>query len=192
MQTSLPELWPLVGIPLLVFFARVVDVTLGTIRIVLVARGQKMLAPIIGFFEILAWLVALGQVVQHLNRPLNLIAYAGGFAAGTWIGLMLIDKTVGGYLSVRVITPADATELVEKLRGEQFGVTTVTARGMTDRVRLLFSVIRRQDLDRLLRTVRTEYPKAFVSVSDVRLASEGYFASTGFGLARLTEVLKRK
>jgi uncharacterized protein YebE (UPF0316 family) len=192
MQQPFPELWPLIGIPLLVFFARVVDVTLGTIRIVLVARGHKTLAPLIGFFEILAWLVALGQVVQHLNRPLNFVAYAGGFATGTWIGLQRIDKTVAGYLSVRVITPADATELVTKLRSQQFGVTTVAARGVTDRVRLLFSVIRRQDLDRLLKTVRTDYPKAFISVSDVRLASEGYFSPGSFGLSRLMEPLKRK
>jgi uncharacterized protein YebE (UPF0316 family) len=168
------ELWVLVGLPLLIFAARMTDVTLGTVRIIFVSRGMQMLAPLVGFFEILVWLVAISQVLQHLDRPLNLIAYAAGFAAGTYAGIRLEGKLGLGLLSLRVITEEDASELTEALRTARFGVTSFAARGVRGRVRLLFTILQRQDLERALDIVRQYHPRAFVSVSDVRAASEGY------------------
>lgn len=192
MDGSQTALWPLIGVPLLIFFARAVDVTLGTMRIALVSRGQRALAPLLGFFEILVWLLALGQVVQNLDRPANYIAYAAGFAGGTWVGLLLDEKLALGLLSVRVITRDDARGLIEDLRRQQFGVTHVAAKGLSGRVRLLFSVIRRADLRRLLDTVRAQHPRAFISVSDVRLAREGYLPPGSFNYPRLLELLRKK
>jgi len=186
------ELWPLIGIPVLIFFARIIDVSLGTMRIILVSRGQRNIAPVVGFFEILVWLVAIGQVVQHLDRPTNYIAYAGGYAAGTWLGLKLDEKLALGLLAVRIIARKDASELINKLKEGQFGVTSVAARGLTGRVRLIFTVVRRRDLQRVLEVVRGENPQAFVSVSDVRLASEGYFSPSASTYPRLLESLRKK
>lgn len=191
MPTDL-DLWPFVGIPLLIFFARVTDVSLGTMRIVFVSRGQRRTAPLIGFFEILVWLVALGQVVQNLDRPINYLAYAGGYATGTWVGLLLDEKLALGLLAVRIITREDAKGLIEKLGEGQFGVTSVAARGLKGRVRLIFTVVRRRDLRKIQELIRLENPQAFVSVSDVRLASEGYFTPPLSSYPRLLEMLRKK
>ena len=178
-------LWPLVGIPLLIFCARLIDVTLSTIRIVFIARGLRRLAPLIGFIEILIWLVAIGQVMQHLDRPINYLAYAGGFAAGTWIGLKLENKLAIGLVAVRIITRTDATDLVESLQTSNFGVTSFGARGIKGRVRLLLTVVPRRDLGRVQDLVRELNPGAFLSVEDVREASEGYFPEADRGLKGL-------
>ena len=191
-MSSDSEIWSLIGVPLLIFLARIADVSLGTLRIALISRGQKSVAPLIGFVEILIWLIALGQVVQHLERPLNYIAYAGGFAAGTWVGLLLDEKLALGLLAVRVITRQDATGIIERLKRGQFGVTSVAARGLTGRVRLIFSIVRRRDLPRVLEVIRGENPHAFVSVSDVRLVSEGYISPLTNSKAHRLETARKK
>lgn len=168
------EIWALGVLPLLIFLARMTDVALGTIRIIFVSRGLKKLAPLIGFFEILIWLTALSQVMQHLDRPLNFLAYAAGFSTGTWAGMLLEGKLGFGLLTLRIITEEDASILTEELRDARFGVTSFAARGVQGRVRLLFTILQRQDLERALDIVRRRHPRAFVSVSDVRSASEGF------------------
>lgn len=169
-------LWPLVGIPLLIFAARMTDVTLGTLRIIFASRGLHRLAPLIGLFESLVWLLAITQVLQHLDHPINYLAYASGFAAGTWAGIQVEARLGVGLLALRVITDEDASELTDELRAARFGVTTVAARGIRGKVRLLFTILQRKDLERALGIVRELHPSAFVSISDVRGASEGYIA----------------
>ena len=187
------ELWPLVGLPLLIFVARLCDVSLSTVRIILVVRGQRRLAPLIGFVEILIWLVALSQVMQNLDRPVNFVAYAAGFAAGTYVGILLEGKLGVGLLAVRIITDEDASALMELLSARGFGVTSFAARGIKGRVRLLFTVIRRRDLKRILEVIRQRHPQAFVSISDVRSASEGYIDRTPFtfGFPRLLSFARK-
>lgn len=170
------QLWVLVGLPFLIFLARMTDVALGTVRIIFVSRGLRKVAPLIGFFEILVWLIAISQVLQHLDRPVNFIAYAAGFATGTYVGILLEEKLGIGLLALRVITEEDASELTDELREARFGVTSFAARGVQGRVRLLFTILQRKDLDRAMEIVRRCNPQAFVSVSDVRAASEGYIA----------------
>lgn len=171
--------WPVWLVPIFIFIARLCDVTFATVRIIFIGRGLRYVAPLIGFVEILIWLVALSQVFQHLDRPLNFIAYAGGFAAGTFAGMLVEEKLAVGLVAVRVITQEDASELIERLADERFGVTSFAARGLTGRVRLVFTVVRRRDLERVVAQVRETHPKAFISVSDVRTASEGFIAGGG-------------
>jgi len=186
------NLGQLVGIPLLIFAARLGDVTLGTVRIILVSRGMRLLAPAVGFFEVLVWLFALSTVMQHLDRPLNFVAWAAGFAIGTYVGILVEDKLALGLLSVRVITEDDASALLERLRQARFGVTDFAARGLQGRVRFLLTVIARRDLDRVLDIVRDAHPGAFVSVSDVRSASEGTIARRSrYSLRRALSVLRK-
>jgi uncharacterized protein YebE (UPF0316 family) len=168
--------WPVWLVPIFIFCARLCDVTFATVRIIFINRGLRRVAPLIGFFEILIWLVALSQVFQHLDRPLNFVAYAAGFAAGTYAGMFVEGKLAVGLVSVQVITQEDASELIARLGEERFGVTSVGARGLTGRVRLIVSIVRRRDLERVVALVRDTHPKAFISVSDVRAASEGTIA----------------
>jgi uncharacterized protein YebE (UPF0316 family) len=161
-------------VTLLIFCARLVDVSLATLRIILVSRGLRRVAPLIGFFEVLVWLFAISQVMQHLDRWTNYVAYAGGFAAGTWMGVFLESRLALGLLAVRIITQYDAADLIGRLRTERFGVTDFAARGISGNVRLIFAVIHRRDLEKIQEIIRSTHPKAFISTSDVRSVSEGY------------------
>lgn len=160
--------------PLLIFCARLTDVSLGTFRIILISRGMSRWAALTGFFESLIWLLALSQVFQHLDHAINYVAYAGGYGAGSGLGVLLERRIALGVVVVRVITRDDARSLVEALAKEQFGVTQVGARGIHGRVRLIFTVAKRKHLAQLLRVIRNHSPKAFISVSDVRSAEEGF------------------
>ncbi len=178
-------------LPLMIFAARVVDVTLGTLRIIFVSRSMKMLAPMIGFFEALIWLLAMGQIFQSLTNMGLYFAYAAGFAAGNYMGIYLEGKIAMGLLVVRTITADDATELIEYLKENDFGVTSVSASGVSGQVRLILSVIKRKDLKRMIQIINEKMPKAFITVEDVRSVSEGFFPQKSLSLfSRLP--LKRK
>lgn len=163
-------------LPLLIFLARLSDVTLGTLRIVFVARGRKKIAPLLGFVEVLIWLAAIGQVMQNLNNVVCYIAWAGGFAMGNLAGIILEERIAMGILVVRIITAGQPGELSRKLHDQGFGVTRVDAHGINGRVDLIFTIIRRKDLPMLQQTIRTFDPEAFYSIEDVRAASDQVYS----------------
>ncbi|MDI6400922.1 DUF2179 domain-containing protein [Balneolaceae bacterium ANBcel3] len=177
-------------LPILIFFARVIDVTLGTLRIIFVARSMKVLAPLVGFFESLIWLLAVGQIVQSLTNVGLYIAFAAGFSFGNYIGIYLEEKIAMGLLCVRTITNEDATELIEYLKEHDFGVTSVSASGISGQVRLILSIIKRKDLEMMIRIIKEKAPRAFVSVEDVRSVNEGYFSPRKTGFLRMPQVRK--
>lgn len=173
----------------LIFSARILDVSVGTVRIIALSRGKRWLATGLGFIESLTWLVAIRQIFDNLTNPAAYIAYAGGFASGTYFGMLLEEKLALGLLAVRVITREDASELVQQLNERDFGVTSVAARGASGRVRLIFSVIHRKKLDAMLAIVHRLHPRAFVSTSDVREASAGIFPLRRSGQLRSSRLL---
>jgi len=162
-------------IPLLIALARIVDVTLGTIRIIYISRGMKMLAPIFGFFEILIWLMAIGQIMQNLSNPVYYIAYAFGFSGGNLVGIFIEERLAVGRVILRIITQRDATQLVSHLRSAGYGVTTVDAEGAQGPVKLIFTVIDREKIKAVVDSVQTYNPRAFYSIEDVRSVREGIF-----------------
>ena len=184
--------WSLVGIPLLIFCARLVDVSLSTLRILLISRGMRKVAPFVGFFEVMVWLFAISQAMKHLDHWYNYVAYAGGFSAGTWVGMWLEERLALGLLSVRIITTEDASDLRARLRSDRFGVTDFAARGVSGNVRLIFSVIQRKDLERIREIVRSTHPKAFLSVSDVRSVSEGFIPGARGPIDSLIAAFRRE
>jgi uncharacterized protein YebE (UPF0316 family) len=159
----------------LIFLARICDVTLGTMRIAFIARGHRFLAPLVGFFEVLIWLIALRQIMQNLTNPFFYASYAGGFAAGTFVGLWVEERMAIGSRIIRVITRGDARELVEALREADYGVTSIDAEGVEGRVQILFSVLKRQDVAKFIEIVDGYAPRAFYSIEDVRAVNEGVF-----------------
>lgn len=162
-------------LPLLIFTARVVDVTLGTLRIIFVSRGMRLLAPLIGFVESLIWLAAMSQIFHSLTNVGLYFAYAAGFSMGNFIGIYVEEKLAIGLLCVRTITNDDATELIDYLKSQNFGVTSVSATGVSGQVRLILSIIKRKDLETLLQIIKEKMPRAFISVEDVRTVAEGFF-----------------
>jgi len=170
-----PWIFSTILLPVLIFFARIADVTIGTMRIIFVARGMKIVAPVLGFFEILIWLTAIGQIFANLTNYVNYIAYAAGFAAGNYIGILVEEKIAMGLAVVRIITQRDATSLIGTLRSSGYGVTVMDAQGMAGPGKVIFTVVRRKNVPDVVRKVHEISPKAFYSVEDVRHAAEGTF-----------------
>ncbi|MFU8779641.1 MAG: DUF2179 domain-containing protein [Kiritimatiellia bacterium] len=191
-----PETWALIIIPLAIMLARICDVTLGTVRIIFVARGMKAIAPLLGFFEVLIWLIAIGQIMQNLTSWINYVAYAAGFAIGNYIGILVEERLAVGILAVRIITQTEATTLIQELRKHNIGTTSIDARGMQGTVSLIFIIIERQHLPIVRELVQKHNPKAFVSINDIRSVQEGYFPkrspNSGVFMRLLNTSLKRK
>ncbi len=176
METSFLDstLYSFVIIPLLIVVARMADVSLGSLRIIFLARGRR-LASLLGFFEVIIWLLAIRQIMQNLENPVTYIAYATGFACGNLIGIYLEEKLAIGTLIIRIITPKDVGPLAEGLHARGYGVTCVDGHGATGQVKLVYTIIRRKDLDEIRALIAECCPKAFLSIEEIRSASEGIF-----------------
>lgn len=170
-----PVLVPWVILPLFFFVARTTDVGLSTLRIAFIAQGRIVLAPVIGFFEALIWLLVIGQALKFLDNPLCVVAYAGGFAMGNVFGLTLERRLAFGRQIVRIIVSNHPGDLIDTLRTAGHGVTVVDGEGMSGPVKILFTVVRRREVPAVLAVVRAREPRAFVSIEDVRRAEEGVF-----------------
>ena len=162
-------------IPLLIFLARILDVTLGTIRIVFVSKGLRYLAPVVGFFEVLIWLFAIRAIMQNLNNIACYLAYGAGFAAGTFLGLSIEKKLAVGRSIVRIITQNDEAELVKHLRAKGYGVTVMDAQGAKGKVQIIYTIIKLHDFKQVCEIIQEFNQKAFYTLEDVRLVSEGIF-----------------
>lgn len=161
-----------VVIPLLIFLSRVIDVTMDTIRIVFISKGNKILAPILGFFEVLIWLVAITRIMQNLDNFTYYIAYAGGFATGNYIGLIIEEKLALGLQMFRIITQKEASTLIDSLREKGYGVTSVEANGSTGLVHVIFSVVKRSESAKVIEIINNHNPNAFYSIEDIRRVNE--------------------
>jgi uncharacterized protein YebE (UPF0316 family) len=152
--------WQYVGIPLLICLARICDVTLGTIRIMYVARGIKVLAAILGFFEVLIWLFAIGQIVSNLTNVVNYFAYALGYAMGNYIGITIEERLSVGVLLLRIITRMKADKLMDALKAAGFGITTIDGNGIYGPVKVIFTVINRKDFKGIVEIIKKHNPQA--------------------------------
>jgi uncharacterized protein YebE (UPF0316 family) len=169
-------IFTLIFVPLLICMARILDVSIGTLRIIMVSKGMKRLAPVLGFFEVLIWLIAIGQVMQNLTNVANYVAYASGFAIGNYIGIIIEEKLAMGKIVLQVITRLSASDLVDFLRNDGFSVTVVEATGATGPVRLLYTVIKRSQLSPVITHIKEFNPQAFYTIEDIRFASGGTFS----------------
>jgi len=160
-----------VVIPLLIFVARLTDVTIGTLRLIFTARGFRQIAPVLGFFEVLIWIVAMSQIMRYADNWPSYLAWAGGFAAGNYTGLKIEERLALGNLLLRVITALPADDLMEALRARGFGVTLLGARGSQGDVSVLFTLIKRKNLPDALALVHAHNPQAFYTIEDVRHTS---------------------
>jgi len=167
--------WPIWVGASLIFVARVFDVTMGTLRISFISKGEKTVAPLFAFFEMLIWLFAITQIVQNLTNVAYYLAFAGGFATGVFTGMLLEERLAIGSRVIRVITGKDAAALIEALRSAGFGVTNVGADGNSGPVNLLFSVVKRPDIPQYVGLVQEFNPHAFYSIEDIRFVSHGVF-----------------
>ncbi len=160
---------------LLIFGARITDVSIGTLRVILVARGMRKLAPVLGFCEVLIWVVAITQIMRNLDNIPAYFAYAGGFATGTYLGMLLEEKLAVGLCMLRIIVSGDASNLIESLKRSGFGVTILDGRGSRGSVKIVYTVINRKNFSKVVEIIRRCAPSAFYVVEDIRAASKGVF-----------------
>ena len=177
-----PDFFAYVILPVLIFCARVCDMSLDTIRVIFMSKGIKYLPAVIGFFEVIIWLVAIGQVMNNMTNAVCYIAYGAGFATGTVVGMAIEEKISLGLASVRIITKEDPYELMQFLRSHNYGVTSVDGEGGTGRVKMVFTIIKRQDLEHVVGIIKQFHPNAFYSVEEVKSVAEGVFPEPHHGL----------
>lgn len=159
-------------LPLLIFLARICDVSISTIRIIYMLGGRRYTSTILGFFEAFIWLMAIRQIFQHLDNWVCYIAYPAGFASGIFVGMLIEERIAYGKVIVRIITRKDVVPLIQFLNTENFRYTKVVAEGPDGNENLVFTVLQRERLDDLLKKLKEILPTAFYTIEKVKAAGE--------------------
>lgn len=163
-------------IPILIFLARITDVSIGTMRLIFISKGYKIFAACLGFFEVLIWIVAITQIMKNLTNVYYYFAYAAGFATGNFVGMVIEEKIALGSVLLRVVTGIDLNRLVDYMKRENFGFTLLDAEGSQGNVKIFFSILRRQDLEPVVSFIKDHYPNAFYTIEDIRYINEQHLS----------------
>jgi uncharacterized protein YebE (UPF0316 family) len=166
------ELYAYLILPLLIFIARICDVSINTIRIIYMLGGRRYTSTILGFFESLIWLLAISQIFKHLDNWVCYVAYPAGFASGIFVGMLMEERIAYGKVIVRIITRKEVMELIQFLNVNGFRYTKVIAEGPDGHENLVFTVLQRERLDELLGKLKEILPTAFYTIEKVKAAAE--------------------
>lgn len=172
------EAWPTTGTALGIFAAETLVVTLSTVRTILIARHQRVLAPLLGLVEISLWLLAITQVMRNLNSPVYFLAFVAGFGVGNYLGVCVEDWMALGFAVVQIVTRKNPEVLVQAFRQSRFGVTRLDGQGVMGPVHLLFSVVPRAKLAEVSQLIEQSDPEAFYTVDELRQIRRGFMPST--------------
>lgn len=149
---------------LFIFVLRLLDVAMSTVRIVLLGKSRKGASTILGFFESLIWVIAITRVLDGIDDPLRMIAFAAGFAAGTYVGALVEEWLALGQSLIRVIAQVDSPPVAARIRELGFGATVVNGDGLEGEVRVTFSIVPRKRTSAITREIHDINPEAFVTV----------------------------
>lgn len=162
-------------IPLLIFCARIADVTLGTLRYIFISRGYRWLAPTLGFFEVTIWVLAIREVLVNLRNVACILAYGLGFASGNFIGLWIEEKLSIGMVLVRIWLKQDQKKLLAFLKKNNYGYTIVEGEGAREKVKILFTILKRKNLEHVLTAVSQYMPNVFYTIESINRVKEGIY-----------------
>ena len=160
--------------PLLIFLLRIVDVSMATTRTLLAMRNARLVVPIIGFFEVLIWIFAVGSAIRNMGSPWHVLGYASGFAVGNVVGLWIEEKLAMGLASIQIVSRTGGVELAVALRDRGFGVTQWAGQGRDGKVEVAHTVVKRRQIEEVLAVVDEWGPDAFVSVEEPRAIRRGW------------------
>lgn len=158
---------------LFIFCLRLIDVSMGTVRILMAVRGRRLLAGLIGFLEVTIFLVAISQVVTNIGNWWNVIGYAGGFALGQIIGITIDKKIAIGLAEVNIVSMGMGTQIAEALRGDGYGATEFLGAGHSSIVDMVRTVVRRKEVPSVVARATTLDDKAFITVQEMQSAYRG-------------------
>ena len=167
-----PDIFSFLVLPLLIFIARIGDVSINTIRIIYVLGGRRVTATLLGFFESFIWLMAIRQIFEHLDNWICYVAYPAGFASGIFVGMIIEERIAYGKVIVRIITRKEVSILIQYLNENQFRYTRVDAQGPDGPENLVFTVLERERLEAMLYKLKDILPTAFYTVEKVNRATE--------------------
>ncbi len=157
-----------------IFVARVFDVSIGTFRIILISQGYRYIAPILGFIEILIWLTAIGKTLGNLHGIFSYLIYAGGFATGNYVGMLLESKISIGFQSIRIITSEKVTALPMILKDEGFDISIINGKGSKGDIFIIYTVVRKRYVKRIVEIVNTLEPNAYITIENVISHKSGF------------------
>jgi uncharacterized protein YebE (UPF0316 family) len=167
-----PEIFRLFVLPILIFCARIADVSINTIRIIFMLNGRRLISTFLGFFESLIWLMAIGQIFQNIDSTITYLAYAGGFACGILVGMWIEEKLAVGRVLIRVITQKSADELVDYFQSNNYRHSVVDGYSSGEKVNIIFTVVRRTNLPQTLEVIKNYNPLAFYTIEGVKKVSD--------------------
>lgn len=181
-------------LPILIFISRLGDVTMATLRHIFISKGLKKIVPILGFFEVLIWLVAMRQVFSHLDNIACFIAWAAGFSAGTYLGMYIEERLAIGTQIIRIITNEPIAPLTDALKINNQGVTIVDGQGAKGPVKLIFTIVKRTDKQTVIDLIHLHTPNSFYTIEDVKGSERGIFKDKGAisPISRLFSVSSQK
>lgn len=162
-------------LPIIIFLGRVVDVSLGTLRIIFVSKGERYKAPIIGFIEVFIWVVIISQILSRANDLVAYLSYAAGYASGNFIGILLENRIAYGIVLCRIYTQKDGNVLIQALNKLNFGATVTHGKGSTNEVDIIETVVDRKELKTLEMTINNFDKDSFYVIEDVRTKQNGIF-----------------
>ncbi|MEW6222247.1 MAG: DUF5698 domain-containing protein [Candidatus Hadarchaeota archaeon] len=164
---------------ILIFLARLIDVSMGTMRMILLVRGRRGIAAVSSFFEIMIWILAVSRVITQLDNWYYIFAFALGFASGNFLGSYIEEKIALGYMFAYIVPKKRAKNLADELRRAGFGVTVVPGHGLKG-LEMVYNVFfKRRDTKKLMEIVKKH--DSFFTMIDVRTERGGYFGSARKG-----------
>lgn len=157
-----------------IFFVRILDVSLGTVRTILTTKGKTILSSCIGFIEVLIWFLVVKDALNtDIDSILIAISYAGGFATGTFIGGFIAKKFIHGNSSIQIITKNK--KIIDVISGNGYGVTEIDAKGYNDQKKYMLIVeVQNKNVDDIKRIVKKLDQNAFIVVTETKLVHNGF------------------
>jgi len=168
-----------IGLAFLIFFVRIIDVAMGTFRVIVLVKGKKLLASMIGFVEVFIWFMVIREALSTEETSIWIaFAFAGGFAIGSYVGAFLSQKFISGTIGIQIVTNKE-TDLVNMLRESGYGVTVVDVKGKDeDNKCMLFIEINKKNYNHIYNLIKQHDPKAFIVASETKAAHNGYIMNT--------------
>ncbi len=173
-------------LPIIIFFGRICDVTLGTLRIIFVSKGERRKAPLVGFFEVFIWIVIISQILSRANNLISYLAYAGGYATGNYVGIWVENKIAFGFQIYRIFATRNrGAELIKLLNQNGLGSTLIRGEGAVSEVDIIETVVSRK-VSAKIQEILTQFdPEVFYYIEDIRSKRKGIFSLTTGGFPRL-------
>ncbi len=159
---------------ILIFFLRVIGVAISTIRVLVMMRGKKVAAFVAGFFEVLTYVIAIGEVVNNLDNVWNVLGYCLGFSVGTVAGMLLDERTASGFANVRIISRYKAQSIIDEIHKAGHGATVGWGHGRGGTVGMIVAVVRRKEVDRICTIAESIDSNAFITIEDTRAIRRGH------------------